>query len=155
MNFSQEARIQHVSKHFPCYPEKISNLPKQLPNLFNLALLKKKKKKKKKIQARTKSNIWSILEIIDCAGYTIPYMEIQKIKKKITELLEKAETHKKFEEVNYWGKINTRGLDYNVIIGIPKNIKRGIEGLEFWVSQKMEKWVPLKPVNCKMMQHSK
>ena len=67
MNFSQEARIQHVSKHFPCFPEKVLNLPQNLPNLFNLTLLKIKQKKNN-IKVKTKSNIWSILEIIKCAG---------------------------------------------------------------------------------------
>ena len=82
MNFSQEARIQHVSKHFPCYPEKISNLPKQLPNLFNLALLKIKQKKKKKSKPELSQifgQFWKLLTVLD-----IPFLiwKSKKLKKK-------------------------------------------------------------------------
>ena len=155
MNFSQEAKIQHVSKHFPCLPGKIANKPKNIPNLFNLTLLRIKQRKDLKLKVKTKSNIWSIQEMINPAGYSLPYMQIQKIKLKITKLLEKPENHLKFESINYWGNINTRGLAYYIIIGIPRNTNIRILGLEFWVSQKMKNWIKLKPVNCKMIQHAK
>jgi hypothetical protein len=155
INFSQQAKIQHVSKYFPFLTNQNLNSSKKHPNLSTLILSKIKDRNKQGHLRQIKSNIWTIQKLIEIAGFAIPQFQLHHIKDKISKLCNQNMHTKKYEEISYWGQMMTKTKDYQVIIGIHKKLSLGLNLVDFWVSQDLKNWTLLRPVTPEMIYHAK
>jgi hypothetical protein len=155
INFSQQAKIQHVSKMFPFDLNQKSELSKIHPNLSKMILSKIKSRTLSDDVCKIKSNIWTVQKLIEIAGFAIPKFQLHLIKDQIFKLCKLHKNKKKYEEINYWGQMMTKTKDYQVIIGIKKNLSFGLKSMDFWVSQDLKNWTMLKSVSSEMIHFSK
>jgi hypothetical protein len=81
-------------------------------------------------------------------------MEIHFIKKQVVSLSTKYKKLGKYQEINYWGKMMTKTRSYQVIVGIPCVLERGVNGLDFWVSQDLTHWTKLPPVTHNLIRNA-
>lgn len=155
INYSQCAKIQHVSKYFPLQNKFGQKQSVKRPNFCDLNFLRLSQKKKSEESAKIHSNVFTMFNLIETAGYSIPTIQLHFIKKQIVKLLEINGSLKKYQEINYWGQMMTLRQDYQVIVCIPFKFSTGVNDMDFWVSQDLKKWTLLPPVDHKIIKHAK
>lgn len=141
INFSQEAKIQHVSKHFPFAAGAVHGPPKTRPACFDLVLSKVKSPTRSKGAVR--SNVWTLLELIETGGFSVPRLQLHLIKQQVAQLVADPHIQRQYQEVNYWGQVMTKTRDYHVIVGLRRALGLGLASMDFWVTQDFAHWTHL------------